>query len=87
VLFLKDVAFLVVGSARREAARGTFDPSYVVYAAGKLMLLKLRDDYKARMGDKFSLKGFHDTLLGNGVATFNVHRQLMLGDNPGPAIE
>jgi uncharacterized protein (DUF885 family) len=39
------------------------------------------------MGDKYSLKQFHDTVLRNGVATFQVHRQLMLGDNPGPAIE
>ncbi|MCX6549516.1 MAG: DUF885 domain-containing protein [Acidobacteria bacterium] len=87
VRFFKDEAFLEEGTARREAERGTFDPTYVVYTAGKLMLLKLREDYKALMGAKYSLKTFHDTLLQNGVATFPVHRQLMLGDNPGPAIE
>jgi uncharacterized protein (DUF885 family) len=87
VRFFRDEAFLEEGTARREAERGTFDPSYVVYAAGKLMMLKLREDYKAKMGDKFSLKTFHDTVLRNGVATFPVHRQLMLGDNAGPAIE
>jgi len=59
----------------------------VVYTAGKLMLLKLREDYKAQEGSKFSLKGFHDTLLKNGLATFHVHRQLMLGDSTGAAIE
>jgi len=87
VRFFRDEAFLEEGTARREAERGTFDPSYVVYAAGKLMMLKLREDYKAKLGDKFSLKTFHDTVLRNGVATFPVHRQLMLGDNAGPAIE
>jgi uncharacterized protein (DUF885 family) len=87
VRFFRDEAFLEEGTARREAERGTFDPSYVVYTAGKLMMLKLREDYKAHAGDKYSLKQFHDTVLRNGVATFQVHRQLMLGDNPGPALE
>jgi uncharacterized protein (DUF885 family) len=86
VRIFRDEAFLEEGSARREAERGTFDPSYVVYTAGKLMLLKLREDYKAAQGDKYSLKAFHDTLLANGVATFPVHRQLMLGEGAGPAL-
>ena len=29
------------------------------------MLLKLREDYKAKAGAKDPLKQFHDTLLGN----------------------
>jgi hypothetical protein len=87
VRFFRDEAFLEESTARREAERGTFDPSYVVYTAGKLMLLKLREDYKAQAGNAFSLKAFHDTLLGNGVATFNVHRQLMLKDGGGAVIE
>ena len=35
--------------------RGTFDPGYLNYTLGKLQILKLRDDYKAQEGDKFSL--------------------------------
>ena len=66
-------------SARREAERGTFDPTYLVYTVGKLMLLKLRQDYKQQQGKAFSLRTFHDTLLGNGTAPFWLHRQLMLG--------
>ena len=85
VRFFRDEAFLEESTARREAERGTFDPSYVVYTAGKLMLLKLREDYKAHVGGKFSLKTFHDTLLRNGVATFHVHRQLMLGESAAGA--
>ena len=27
---------------------------------GKLMILKLREDYKAKMGDSYSLEDFHD---------------------------
>ena len=34
----------------REAERGTFDPTYLVYTVGKLMLLKLRQDYKPAAG-------------------------------------
>ena len=45
------------------------------------MLLKLRQDYKQQQGKAFSLRTFHDTLLGNGTAPFWLHRQLMLGDD------
>ena len=71
---------------RREAERGSFDPSYVVYALGKLMLLKLRADVQAKEGDGFSLKSFHDTLLGHGGVPFRLHRQLMLGAQDSAAL-
>ncbi len=87
VRFFREEAFLEESTARREAERGTFDPSYVVYTAGKLMLLKLREDCKAQAGAEFSLKGFHDRLLRNGLATFHAHRQLMLGDGAGAVME
>ena len=87
VRFFRDEAFMEEASARREAERGTFDPTYLVYTAGKLMLLKLRQDYKQQQGKAFSLRSFHDTLLGNGTAPFWLHRQLMLGDDHGDLIE
>jgi uncharacterized protein (DUF885 family) len=77
--FFRDEAYMEEGSARREAERGTFDPTYLVYSVGKLMLLKLRQDYKQQQGKAFSLRTFHDTLLGQGTAPFWLHRQLMLG--------
>jgi uncharacterized protein (DUF885 family) len=80
VRFFREEAFMEEASARREAERGTFDPTYLVYSVGKLMLLKLRQDYKAKQGKSFSLKSFHDTLLGHGTAPFWLHRQLMLGE-------
>src|SRR5207237_4165139 len=58
VRFFRDEAFLEEASARREAERGTFDPTYLVYTAGKLMLLKLRQDYKQQTGKAFSLRTF-----------------------------
>ena len=48
VRFFRDEAYLEESAARREAERGTFDPSYVLYSLGKLMVLKLRDDYTAQ---------------------------------------
>jgi uncharacterized protein (DUF885 family) len=87
VRFFRDECFMEEGGARREAERGTFDPTYLVYAAGKLMLLKLRRDYKEQQGPKYSQRAFHDQLLGNGTATFAAQRQLMLGDSTGDLLE
>ena len=87
VRFFRDEAFMEEASARREAERGTFDPGYVVYSAGKLMLLKLRADIEAKQQSRFSLKGFHDQLLANGTVPFWVHRRLMLGDHAGAALD
>ena len=87
VRFFRDEAFLEEASARREAERGTFDPSYVLYSLGKLMVLKLRDDYKALKGAKYSMRAFHDTLLGNGTVPLWLHRNLMLGENNGSMLE
>ena len=85
--FFRDEAYLEEGSARREAERGTFDPSYILYTAGKLMILKLREDYKAKLGAQYSLRGFHDALLANGTVPIWLHRALMLGEGNGAALE
>jgi Bacterial protein of unknown function (DUF885) len=61
--------------ARREAYRGTSDPGYINYAVCKLEILKLRDDYRARMGDKFSLADFHDRLFAGGLAPMKIIRR------------
>jgi len=84
VRFFRERAFLEEGAARREAERGTFDPGYVVYALGKLMILKLREDAKAESRN-FSLKDFHDRLLGGGVLPIGFHRQSMLGGDLAPS--
>jgi len=88
VRLFREEAYLEEASARREAERGTFDPTYLVYSIGKLMLLKLRQECRQQQGKSFSLKNFHDTLLGNGTAPFWLHRQLMLGaDDSGDLLE
>jgi len=80
VRFFREEAYLEEGNARREAERGAFDPAYVLYAVGRLMLLKLREDVQARAGSAFSLRSFHDRLLGHGSAPIWLHRRLLLGD-------
>ncbi len=88
VRFFREEAYMEEGSARREAERGTFDPSYVLYSIGKLMLLKLREEYRSQQGGKFSLRGFHDALLANGTAPLRLHRQALLGaDDRAPLID
>jgi uncharacterized protein (DUF885 family) len=91
--FFRDEAFLEEPSARREAERGTFDPTYLVYSAGKLALLKLRRDWMEQQPGKPTLRAFHDTLLSQGSAPFWALRRLMLGGHadglssrPGDAV-
>lgn len=84
VRFFREEAFVEEATARREAERGAFDPGYVVYAAGKLMLLKLREDCRRRPG--FSLREFHDRLLDNGSVPFWVQRRLLVGPDDDGAL-
>ena len=85
--FFRDEAFLEEATARREAERGTFDPTYLVYSVGKLMLLKLRRDYKEAQAGKFSMRTFHDAILAQGNAPFWAHRRLLLGETADPVLE
>jgi uncharacterized protein (DUF885 family) len=69
-------------SARQQAVRGTFDPMYLGYTLGKLIVLALRDDWQAqqratRADD--SLRRFHDELLSYGVAPLPAIREAMVG--------
>jgi len=82
----RDEAFLEEATARREAERGAFDPTYVVYALGKLAMLKLRHDYQESQPGKVSLRAFHDTLLAQGSAPFWAQRRLLLGEDDSGAI-
>ena len=66
--------------ARSEAMRGTYDPGYLNYTLGKLMILKLRADYEAQEGSNFSAKKFHDELLKHGMPPIPLLREIMLKD-------
>jgi uncharacterized protein (DUF885 family) len=66
--------------ALSEAKRGTSDALYGYYTMGKLMILKLREDYKAKKGAEYSLRGFHDTFIRTGPLPLPLIRQAMLGE-------
>jgi len=68
-------------NAERETKRGTSDPTYLVYTLGKLQILKLREDLRARLGPGFSLQDFHDRLLSMGWPPLKMVRKAMLGDD------
>ena len=65
----------------RETKRGTSDPTYLYYTLGKLEILKLREDYKKKMGASFSLEKFHNEVLKQGFPPIKLLRQMMMGDN------
>jgi uncharacterized protein (DUF885 family) len=68
-------------NAQAEVFRYTYTPTYQLsYLLGKVMLLQLRADEQRRLGDRFNLKGFHDTLLRNGSLPISFHRRLLTSE-------
>jgi len=67
------------GNARQQAARGTYDPAYLNYTMGKLMIRKLRDDWAASRGGQKAWKAFHDQFLSYGGPPIPLVRQQMMG--------
>jgi len=80
--FFMENAYMAELPARREALRGTFDPGYLNYTLGKLMILKLRKDYQREQGGAYNLKEFHDRLLSFGGPALPLLRPALLM-NPG----
>ncbi len=68
-----------------ETKRGTGDPTYLYYTLGKLEIMKLREDLKAKQGAAFSLEKFHDEFLKQGFPPIKIVREAMLGDS-SPAL-
>ena len=73
------------GTARQQSARGTYDPAYLNYTLGKLMIRKLREDYTASRGGRAAWKEFHDRFLSYGGPPIPLVRRAMLG-NDSPAL-
>jgi uncharacterized protein (DUF885 family) len=76
--FFMENAYMAELPARREALRGTFDPGYLNYTLGKLMILKLREDYQREQGGAYNLKEFHDRLLSFGGPALPLLRPALL---------
>ena len=82
----RELAFQDPANARQQAARGTFDPAYLNYTLGKLMIRKLRDDWTRRHGGRSAWRTFHDRLLSYGSPPIPLVRREMLGLAAGPAL-
>jgi uncharacterized protein (DUF885 family) len=78
----KDKAFQDPGNARQQAARGTYDPAYLNYTLGKLMIMQLREDWTKTHGGRAGWKAFHDQFLGFGGPPIPLVRAQMLGGKP-----
>ena len=69
-------------TARQQAARGTYDPAYLNYTLGKLMIRKLREDWTKDRGGKNAWHDFHDRFLSYGGPPIPLVRQAMVGAGP-----
>ena len=78
VRFMVEHTSFEEANAAAEVRRYTYTPTYQLsYLLGKVLLLQLRADEQRRLGSKFSLKNFHDTLLRNGSLPISFHRRLL----------
>lgn len=76
-----EMAFQDFGNASQQAYRGTYDPGYLNYTLGKLMINKLREDWTAGRGGREAWGRFHDEFLSFGVPPIPLVREQMLGDD------
>jgi len=84
-LFLEQ-AHQDAGTARQQSARGTYDPGYLNYTMGKLMIRQLRDDWLRAQDldpqDQANWKAFHDAFLSYGGPPIPLVREQMLNSAP-----
>jgi predicted small lipoprotein YifL len=75
----KEDGFQDAGNARQQAARGTYDAAYLNYTMGKLMIMKLREDWTKTHGGRDGWHAFHDQFLSYGGPPIPLVREQMLG--------
>ena len=83
----REQAYRDPGNARQQAARGVYDPAYLNYTLGKLMIRKLRADWTATRGGRAAWKQFHDQFLSYGGPPIPLVRRQMLGNGSGELLE
>jgi uncharacterized protein (DUF885 family) len=85
----REQAYQDPGNARQQAARGTYDPAYLNYTLGKLMIRKLRSDWIAKHAtagastapdDQSLWHDFHDQFLSYGGPPIPLVRRQMVGE-------
>ena len=76
-----DKAYQDFGNAQQQANRGTYDPGYLNYTLGKLMINKLRADWTQGRGGEEAWGRYHDKFLSFGSPPIPLIRQQMLGED------
>jgi len=84
--FFMEKGFCERAVAFEEARRGTYDPTYLYYTLGKLMVYKLRDDYRKAKGTAYSLNGFHDEFIRQGGIPIKLVRRILLPQDTAPIL-
>jgi uncharacterized protein (DUF885 family) len=77
-----DEAYQDEGNAEQQAARGAYDPAYLNYTLGKLMIRRLRADWcgaRAGAGSRGCWREFHDAFLSHGGPPIPLVRAAMMG--------
>jgi uncharacterized protein (DUF885 family) len=69
-------------NAIREVKRFTTDPLVLMYSWGKWQIQDLRREYAEIYGQNFSLREFHDRLLGEGESPVGVLKRILLTIQP-----
>jgi hypothetical protein len=82
----REQCYIDEGNAKQQAARGTYDPAYLNYTLGKLMIRKLRDDWTKTRGGSKAWKSFHDTFLSYGGPAIPLVREQMMGHEKNPKL-
>ena len=77
----EEKGFQDFGNASQQAYRGTYDPGYLNYTLGKLMINKLRADWTTGRGGEEAWGEFHDEFLSYGSPPIPLIRKQMLGDD------
>lgn len=73
-------------NAYEEARRGAYNPTYLYYTLGKLMIYKLRADYQQAKGAAYTLQGFHDEFVKQGPLPLKLMRRVLLGGDTAPLL-
>jgi uncharacterized protein (DUF885 family) len=79
-----EIAYFADFPALRETQRGTYNPTFLYYALGRMEILRLREDYQSSLesrGETFSMREFHDTLLQQGLP-ISLAREALIPASP-----
>jgi len=79
----REQAYQDPANAREQAIRGTFDPAYLNFTMGKLMIKRLREDWTSSRGGRQAWQAFHDEFLKYGGPQIPLVRREMLNTKTG----